>query len=76
MNSENILKGWFSSLLGAFLMGLAIYEYFFVEPAITEKEAAVTFVLGYVLFQMRDKLSDWIGQAVTVVLDKFRNKQA
>ncbi len=70
---ENVIKGWFTSILGAALMLIAGYDYFFTD-VLTEREAIGAAIIGFAMLWMRDKISEWIGQLVTVIIDKFKTK--
>lgn len=73
MNTENLIKGWFTSLLGASLMVMAIYEWWTVEGKLFyEYDVIIPFIAGFALLYMKDKISDWIGSFVQAVLDKFK----
>lgn len=58
---ENIWKGILTSTIGAGLMGLAVYGWYFQEPVserLTNTEASILFCLGFVLLGLRGSLED------------------
>jgi len=70
---ENVIKGWFSTLLGAALMVLALIEWWTSETKkFYEPDVLIPLIAGFALFQMRDKISDWVNQFVSIALDKFK----
>lgn len=72
---ENIVKGWFTSLLGAALMVMAIIEWWTVEgKLIYDFDVIGPFIAGFALLYMKDKISDWIGQLFQAIIDKFKSK--
>lgn len=72
---ENIVKGWFTSLIGAILMIMAIVEWWTVEnKQVYEWDILGPFIGGFALLYMKDKISEWIGSFVQAVIDKFKSK--
>lgn len=72
---ENIVKGWFTSLLGAALMIMAVLEWWTVEAKqLYDFDVIGPFIAGFALLYMKDKISDWIGQFIQAVIDKFKSK--
>jgi len=73
MQTENLFKSWFTTLLGAGLLVVSAYEYFW-EGSMSDVQAAWCAVGGFSLMWMRDKISIWIGDVFTAFLDKFKSK--
>ena len=72
---ENIVKGWFTSLLGAILMLASVYEWWSVEEKqMYDWDIACPFIAGFALLYMKDKISEWITSLVQAAIDKFKNK--
>ena len=72
---ENIVKGWFTSLLGAALMILSIVEWWSKEEAqMTDYNVIGPFVGGFALLWMRDNISQWISTFIQAAIDKFKSK--
>lgn len=70
---ENIVKGWFTSLLGAALMVMAVYEWWTVkEKQIYDWDILGPFIAGFALLYMKDKISEWIGTLFSAIIDKFK----
>lgn len=70
---ENLFKSWFTTLLGAAIMLLASYDWFFNPVSeMTPRETGIAAVVGFVLMFMKDNVSDWIKQGFTALLDKFK----
>jgi hypothetical protein len=67
--NENIIKGWFTSILGAIGMGYAIYGKWFHH--LSNIEALIWVASGFALLYMRDKISVWIEQAFKMLMNKF-----
>lgn len=73
---ENIFKSWFTTLLGAAMMTLAAYDWFFNPVSeLTPRETAITFTVGFVIIFMKDAISGWINQVVGALIDKFKGGQ-
>lgn len=70
---ENIIKGWFTTIMGMVAMGFALYGY--AIEGWTWQEAGGLFALGFTLLYMRDKISEWISQFVKAILEKFGAKK-
>lgn len=70
---ENVLKSWFTTLLGAAVMVLAIYEYW-IDDNMTIAQAGIMFAAGFALMWMRDSISGWIGQLFGVLVEKIKGK--
>lgn len=72
---ENIVKGWFTSLLGAALMVMAVLEWWTEEKAqMTDYNVIGPFIGGFALLWMRDSISGWISTFIQAVIDKFKSK--
>ena len=72
---ENIIKGWFTSLLGAALMVMSVFEWWTVEQKqMYDWDIAAPFIAGFALLYMKDKISDWINSLVQAAIDKFKSK--
>ncbi len=72
---ENIVKGWFTSLLGASLMVMSIFEWWTVDnKQFYDYDVLGPMIAGFALLYMKDKISEWIGLFVQSVLDKFKSK--
>lgn len=70
---ENLFKSWFTTLLGAAIMSLASYDWFFNPISeMSPRETAIAVVAGFTLMFMKDSISDWIKQAFNAILDKFK----
>jgi TRAP-type uncharacterized transport system fused permease subunit len=67
--NENIYKSWFTSLLGAVAMVLAIYGWWMNRS--TNLESIFLAACGFALLYMRDKISTWIEQAFKLLMNKF-----
>ncbi len=67
---ENIIKGWFTTLLGMALMVFASYEWYMGEP--DWYRVAIPFTAGFILLFMRDKISDWVTSLVMAAIEKFK----
>ena len=70
---ENLIKGWFTSLIGMAMMAYSAYDWF-ISDVMTWQETSISFVAGFALMQMKDKISDWIGQAASICLDWLKSK--
>jgi predicted phage tail protein len=66
---ENIIKGWFTSILGAAAMALSLYAWWTDQA--TNIEAIFAGSCGFALLYMRDKISTWIEQAFKMLMNKF-----
>ncbi len=66
---ENIVKGWFTTLLGLALMTLGSFEFY--EEADWYR-CGVPFIAGFILLFMRDKISEWITSLVMAAIEKFK----
>lgn len=72
MNTENLFKSWFTTLLGAGILLVVMYEIFVAQaPRLTRTEAIWVAIAGFALMFMKDAISGWINQAVTAAIDKF-----
>jgi len=72
---ENMIKGWFTSLLGAALMVMAVVEWWTTEnKQIYEWDILAPFIAGFALLYMKDKISEWIGTFFQALVDKFKSK--
>jgi len=72
MKFENILKGLFTTIIGAIIMGSAYYMWYMGEA--TSWEAGGAGIIGFALLWMRDHIPGWVTQFVTAILDKFKSK--
>lgn len=72
MNTENILKSWFSSIIGATAMTLSIYGWWFDQ--LTDFQGLALFVIGFALLWMRDKISTFIESAIRAAIKKYSGK--
>lgn len=76
MQSENLFKSWFTTLLGAGILLAASYELFLAEaPRLTKGETLWAAAGGFALMAMKDSISGWINQAVTGAIEKFTGKK-
>lgn len=71
MQLENLFKSWFTTLLGAGILVVIGYEYFW-DDSISDMQAVWGAIGGFALMWMRDKISIWIGDVFTALLDKFK----
>ena len=72
---ENIVKGWFTTLLGGVLMVMAIIEWWTVEgKTMYDFDVIAPFISGFALLYMKDKISEWIGSFIQAAIDKFKSK--
>ncbi len=72
---ENMIKGWFTSLLGAALMVMAVYQWWTEDKKqIYEWDVIGPFIAGFALLYMKDKISEWIGALFQTIIDKFKSK--
>lgn len=74
---ENIWKGILTSTIGAGLMGLAIYGWYFQEPPterLSNTEAAIVFCLGFVLLGLRGSLEDALKKVLIELPMKLLKK--
>lgn len=70
---ENIVKGWFTSLLGAALMVMAVLEWWSTpEMEIYDWNVLGPAIGGFALLYMKDKISEWIGSLIQGIIDKFK----
>lgn len=72
MKFENILKGFFTTLIGAVMMGLALYSWYMGES--TDWQAGGLGIIGFAMLWMRDQIPGWIQQFFTAIIEKFKNK--
>jgi hypothetical protein len=66
---ESVIKAWFTSLLGAISMTLAIYGWWTGQS--TNLESIIAAACGFALLYMRDKISTWIEEAFKLLMNKF-----
>ncbi len=76
MDKESLFKGWFTTLMGCVLMGLAVYDWWNTPDGqpVNWVDVGGTFIAGYALLYMKDKISDWISNFVMAVISKFTSK--
>lgn len=70
---ENIIKSWFTTLLGCVLMGLGVYE-FWIGDMTDWYRIAAPIIGGFALLYMKDKISEWIGEFFKVIISKITGK--
>jgi hypothetical protein len=74
---ESIFKSWFTTILGAAIMALSSYDWFFNPISeMTPRETGIAVVAGFTLMFMRDSISTWIQDAFKAILDKFKGGSA
>lgn len=73
---ENIVKGWFTTLLGCGVMCLSIYEWWMTPDGkpVDWLDVSVPFVAGFALIYMKDKISDWITELFKTLIDFIKSK--
>jgi hypothetical protein len=68
-----VIKNWFSTLLGMSLMCLSVYAWW---NDYDWWQVGIPFVAGFMLFQMKDKLSEqlnyFIGELFKAIIEKFK----
>lgn len=72
MNYENIIKSWFTSIIGAIAMVLSIFGWWYDQ--LTDFQGLALFIIGFALLWMRDSISAFIEQAVKAAIEKYSNK--
>ena len=70
---ENIVKSWFTTLLGCVLMGLGVYEWWTGDET-DWYQISVPIIGGFALLYMKDKISEWIGDFFKAILSKITGK--
>jgi TRAP-type uncharacterized transport system fused permease subunit len=69
MNYENIIKSWFTTILGCIAMGLSLFGWWFDQ--LTDWQGVALFIIGFALLFMRDKISGMIEQVIAAAINKF-----
>jgi TRAP-type uncharacterized transport system fused permease subunit len=72
MNKENLIKSWFTSLIGAVAMSLALFGWWFDQ--LTDWQGISLFCIGFMLLWMKDKISAFIEETFKVALNKYSKK--
>jgi len=70
---ENVVKSWFTTLLGCILMGLGVFDWWNGEETDWYKISA-PIIGGFALLYMKDKISDWITEFFKAILSKITGK--
>lgn len=70
---ENVIKSWFTTLLGAAIMVLAVYEYW-IDDGMTLTQAGIMCAAGFALMWMRDTISTKIGELFNALISKITGK--
>ncbi len=73
---ENVIKGWFTTLIGCGVMCLSIYEWWMTPDGspVDWVDVSVPFIAGFCLLYMKDQISVWISDFFKAVISKFTNK--
>lgn len=72
MNKENLIKSWFTSLIGAVAMSLALFGWWYDQ--LTDWQGIALFSIGFMLLWMKDKISAFIEETFKVALNKYSKK--
>lgn len=70
MKWENIIKGIFTTLIGAAAMCYAFYGY--IKDELTNWEAGGIAMIGFSLIWIREDIAGFIKRFVTAALNKFK----
>lgn len=71
MDLRNIIVGWFTTLLGMGLMAVSVYAWWEND---TWWQIGVPFVAGFILLFMKDKLSEFLNNLFSVILQAIKEK--
>lgn len=72
MNVENIVKGWFTTLLGIAIMVIAVYSWY--NDQLTDLQALGAGIVGFSMMWMRDIISRKLEEFFSVIIEKFKSK--
>lgn len=72
MNVENIVKGWFTTLLGIAIMVIAVYSWY--NDQLTDLQALGAGIVGFSMMWMRDIISLKLEEFFSVIIEKFKSK--
>lgn len=72
MNVENIVKGWFTTLLGIAIMVIAVYSWY--NDQLTDLQALSAGIVGFSMMWMRDIISRKLEEFFSVIIEKFKSK--
>ena len=73
MQYENLFKSWFTTLMGAGIIVMVAYEYFW-DGSLSDTQALFASLGGFALMWMRDAISLKLNEFITAVIDKFKTK--
>lgn len=73
MNIENIIKGFFTTILGIVIMSAASYGWY--VDHLTDWQGGGFGTIGFALLFMRDQIPAFISKFATAALEKFTGKK-
>jgi hypothetical protein len=73
MQLENLFKSWFTTLMGAGIIVMVAYEYFW-DGSLSDMQALFGSLGGFALMWMRDAISSKANDFISAIIDKFKSK--
>jgi hypothetical protein len=69
---ENIIKSWFTTLLGIAIMGFSFYGWY--TEWLTDYQGGGAGIAGFAIMWMRDTISKKLEELFSAIIDRIRNK--
>jgi hypothetical protein len=72
MTFENVVKSWFTTLLGIAIMVVALYSWY--NDQLSDYQALGAGIVGFAMMWMRDIISRKLVEFFSVIIEKFKSK--